>query len=104
MFRELAGAPRELDGRRDLLDGEVVALQPDGSQDFHALMGPRRAGIRLAFMAFDVLHVDGEHLIDEPYASRRRALEELRLTQGRWLTTPSLKNEAGAARRRGRHR
>ena len=43
MFRELAGAPRELDGRRDLLDGEVVALQPDGSQDFHALTWARDA-------------------------------------------------------------
>jgi bifunctional non-homologous end joining protein LigD len=47
-------------------------------------------------MCFDALHVDGRDLINQPYAARREALEQLRLTQGRWLT-PSLQREAGAA-------
>jgi ATP-dependent DNA ligase len=40
---------------------------------------------------------DGRDLIHDAYATRRGALEELQLKQGRWLTTPSLQREAGAA-------
>src|SRR4051812_34350205 len=97
MFPDLAEAPAEFVGRRVLLDGEVVALRPDGSQDFHALTGRRAATSRLAFMAFDALHVDGRDLLCEDYAERRRALQGLCLKQGRWLTTPSLEGDAGAA-------
>jgi bifunctional non-homologous end joining protein LigD len=53
--------------------------------------------VHLAFMCFDVLHVDGHDLVDETYQTRRQELERLRMTQGRWLTTPSLRNAAGAA-------
>jgi bifunctional non-homologous end joining protein LigD len=97
-FPKLRDVPSELGGRQALLDGEVVALRPDGSQDFHALArGRRNASARVAFMAFDVLHLDGENLIDAPYVERRRTLERLGLKQGAWLTTPSLRNDAGAA-------
>jgi bifunctional non-homologous end joining protein LigD len=48
-------------------------------------------------MCFDALHVDGRDLIHEAYAERRCALEELHLKQARWLTTPSLRGDAGAA-------
>jgi bifunctional non-homologous end joining protein LigD len=43
------------------------------------------------------LALDGRDLIDYRYATRRQALEQFRLTQGHWLTTPSLQHEAGAA-------
>jgi len=45
----------------------------------------------------NALHVDGRDLLGAGYAERRRALERLCLKQGRWLTTPSLQGEAGAA-------
>jgi bifunctional non-homologous end joining protein LigD len=78
--------------------GEIVALRPDGSQDFHALTRRgRRSEVRIAFMCFDVLHVDGIDLVAETYEARRQELERLRMTQDRWLTTPSLRNAAGAA-------
>ena len=48
-------------------------------------------------MCFDVLHVDGRDLLQEPYTARRSALEQLHLKQGRGLTTPSLRGDAGAA-------
>jgi ATP-dependent DNA ligase len=48
-------------------------------------------------MCFDLLHVDGHNLADETYETRRRELERLGVTQGRWLTTPSPRNSAGAA-------
>jgi ATP-dependent DNA ligase len=47
-------------------------------------------------MCFDALHIDGRD-IGDPYTGRRQALEQLRLTRDRWLTTPSLQREAGAA-------
>src|SRR4051794_15634240 len=72
MFAELSELPSDIAATRVLLDGEVVALRPDGSQDFHALTGRRAAGVRLAFMAFDVLHVDGQDLLAEAYVERRR--------------------------------
>jgi bifunctional non-homologous end joining protein LigD len=98
MFPELGELPEELAEQRVLLDGEVVALRPDGSQDFHALTARRRdRRTRLAFMSFDLLHIDGHDLTRDPYAARRHALEELGLKQDRWLTTPSLPHEAGAA-------
>jgi bifunctional non-homologous end joining protein LigD len=83
-------------GRRLLLDGELVALRPDGAQDFHALMARRRSS-RLVFVAFDVLHVDGRQLVDAPYSERRSELEQLRVRDHHWLTTPAALDEAAAA-------
>jgi len=98
LFSELTDISNELAPRRLLLDGEIVALRPDGKQDFHALTQKRRRkNLRLAFMCFDLLHVDGHDLLGESYDTRRQELERLRMTQGRWLTTPSLRTEAGAA-------
>jgi bifunctional non-homologous end joining protein LigD len=97
MFPELGELPAELAQRRVLLDGEVVALRPDGSQDFHALTSRRPRDTRIAFMCFDVLHLDGRDLIADSYAARRQELEQLHLKQDRWLTTPSLQGIAGVA-------
>ena len=47
-------------------------------------------------MYFDALHIDGRDLIRESCVQRRRALEQLRLKQGHWLTTPPLQGDAGA--------
>jgi bifunctional non-homologous end joining protein LigD len=71
-------------GRRFLIDGELVAGAGRAS-DFYAL-APRLAGTPrrrpmapFSFWAFDLLWLDGDLLIDEPYADRRIALEELDL-------------------------
>jgi bifunctional non-homologous end joining protein LigD len=67
-----------------LLDGEIVAFT-DGRPDFEALQ-PRmhvsspEAALRLsqlipvAYLAFDVLHLDGHPLIARPYSERRKIL------------------------------
>ena len=70
-------------GRSVVLDGELVAGAGRAS-DFYALM-PRlgtRAGkstTHVSFWAFDVLWLDGELLVDLPYAERRAVLEDLPL-------------------------
>ena len=62
------------------LDGELVALDPDGRPDFHRLgnrMLHGRAGIPVVYFVFDVLAVEGLPVTAQPYTERRTLLEEL---------------------------
>jgi bifunctional non-homologous end joining protein LigD len=81
-----------LAGRVDvpvILDGEIVALR-DGRPDFGLLQSRIHIGhppARLIHDAptlmylFDLLHQDGESLLDVPYTGRRARLEDLGLDQ-----------------------
>jgi bifunctional non-homologous end joining protein LigD len=74
---------------RAVLDGELVALDADGRPDFPELCASvlmRHRAAPLAFMAFDVLSVDGEPLVTLPYSDRRRILEALQLQAPQWRT------------------
>ncbi|TDC92025.1 hypothetical protein E1285_12165 [Actinomadura sp. 7K507] len=83
-----------------VLDGEIVALGPDGRPSFKAL-GPRmhlRQPHRIqalaqsdpvSYVIFDVLHRSEESQIGLPYAERRRVLDGLGLYGPRWQTTIS---------------
>jgi DNA ligase-1 len=81
---ELVAAVRSLAARRLVLDGEVVALRPDGTpRPFQITMrrfGRRldvdalRAELPLSAFFFDLLHLDGEDLLDRPAAERLAAL------------------------------
>lgn len=70
-------------GQSLVLDGELVAGAGRASE-FYALM-PRignrgqKSTIPVSFWAFDVLWLDGELLVDRPYADRRAMLEDLPL-------------------------
>jgi bifunctional non-homologous end joining protein LigD len=72
-----------------LLDGEVVAFDEQGRPDFGLLQARThvarpdarlRAEVPVALVVFDVLHVDGTSVMDQPYAARRELLAELGLT------------------------
>jgi DNA ligase-1 len=68
---------RDLPVRDAVLDGELIALREDGRplpfQDTAARASSETgASVPLSVFLFDVLHLDGTDLIDEP-ASRRRA-------------------------------
>src|SRR6266508_691403 len=41
-------------------------------------------------MAFDLLHFDGQSLLNQPYEERREKLEALRLESDYWQTPPSV--------------
>jgi bifunctional non-homologous end joining protein LigD len=72
-----------------ILDGELVALGDDGKPDFPLLCEcvlQRRSSVPLTLMLFDVLSVDGESVVREPYSERRRILESLRLDGPSWST------------------
>jgi DNA ligase-1 len=84
---ELVEAVRALPARRLLLDGEVLVLRQDGTPEpFQVTM--RRFGrklnvdrlrneLPLSPFFFDLLHLDGEDLLDKPSAERARALRTI---------------------------
>jgi len=105
-YPELGGLRAAVGRRQAVLDGEIVAMGEEGWPDFERLqlrMHARPAVVaRLAesvpvtYLAFDLLHLDGRPLLDEPYRGRRALLEELALQGPRWQTPPSFTGEAGA--------
>src|SRR3954451_25460214 len=85
--RELA---RRLGARRVILDGEVVAFDSEGRPSFERLQSRMhlasdaavRRAVRatpIAYVIFDVVHLDGHPLFATPYRERRGLLEGLEL-------------------------
>ncbi|MEV5613087.1 ATP-dependent DNA ligase [Streptomyces sp. NPDC052225] len=84
-FPELVGALAERLPERCVLDGEIVIAR-DGRLDFDALterIHPADSRVRTlaertpaSFVAFDVLALGDESLVDAPLTERRRRLEE----------------------------
>jgi bifunctional non-homologous end joining protein LigD len=80
-----------------LLDGELVCLAADGAPDFSRLRGRLLARTPAAvaraaaatpakFIAFDLLHLDGEPVRALPYVDRRQLLDALELADDGWQT------------------
>ena len=99
-FPDLAGPAAWISAREAIVDGEVVALDPEGRPDFSLLQdrtglrgleaatgrrspdAPRltadeRRAIPLAYMVFDLLHLDGSSLLDVPLEDRKRLLRRV---------------------------
>ncbi len=58
-----------------VIDGEVVALDPEGRPSFNLLQNYGSAGAPLHFFIFDVLVLNGKDVMDEPLTKRRQLLE-----------------------------
>jgi bifunctional non-homologous end joining protein LigD len=68
----------ELGVRNALIDGEAVALLPDGRSSFHALQAALKDGRGIIdFFAFDLLFLDGEDLTPLPLVERKARLSKL---------------------------
>jgi bifunctional non-homologous end joining protein LigD len=99
-YPELVGLGTALDGHSAILDGEIVGFDDAGKPRFEALqqrMGlegghhsKARPEVPIAYIAFDLLHLDGASLLNEPYEQRRAALEALGLESDHWQTPPSV--------------
>ena len=84
---ELVELARRLPGKSLVLDGEAIALGPDGRpRSFQTTMrrfGRKlnvealRAELPLSAFFFDVLHADGEDVIDRPASERSASLDRL---------------------------
>ena len=86
-FPDLAGDAPWIDARDAIVDGEVVALDAGGRPRFSLLQD--RTGIRtgraagsklpappapIVYQAFDLLHLDGQSLLEVPLEERKRLL------------------------------
>ncbi|MEW9534130.1 non-homologous end-joining DNA ligase [Microbispora sp. NPDC049125] len=88
-YPEIAACMAPLAGRRAVVDGEVVAFDPQGRPSFARLQrrmhvtdpaGARLLGhLPVSYMPFDLLHLDGHTLLDLPYRDRRELLDSLGL-------------------------
>ncbi len=83
---EVAEAVRSLSVEAVVLDGEAIALKKDGRPHrfqvtmsrFGSRLDPAAAArVPLSVLFFDVLHADGEDLLDRPAHERVEALERL---------------------------
>jgi DNA ligase-1 len=77
---EIVEAARSLSVREAILDGEAIALRDDGRPYPFQVTGSRFAtrgahDVRLSPFFFDLLHLDGEDLVDSPTASRLERLD-----------------------------
>jgi len=78
---ELVAAALALPAQRLVLDGEAIALREDGRphpfQVTASRFGSKQGTIPLTPALFDVLHVDGDDLLDRPGEERATALAAL---------------------------
>ncbi len=106
-YPELFGLATACPGRDLVLDGEIVAFDAEGRPSFSLLQtrmhvtGPRSVAALvgstpLAYLIFDLLHLDGRSTRDLPWTDRRRLLEGLGLRGAGWQT-PAVHRSDGAA-------
>ncbi|MEO5954980.1 MAG: DNA ligase D [Nitrospiraceae bacterium] len=75
-LRQIAEAAAALPVKNAWLDGEVVALMPDGSINFQTLQNAfdTRSDTNLVYYVFDLLYLDGYDLRQVALLDRKRAL------------------------------
>jgi bifunctional non-homologous end joining protein LigD len=106
-YPELRGLATAVGPARVVLDGEVVAFGDGQWPSFEALQqrinisSPAQierlaAQVPVSYLAFDLLCLDGQPLLDAPYAERRALLGGLGLDGRHWQTPPSFTDVTGA--------
>ena len=77
-FAVVADAAKRLPVRQAIIDGEVVAMQKNGTHSFQLLQNSLRggAGTRLIYYAFDLLYLDGRDLRQVSLVERKELLEK----------------------------
>jgi len=78
---EVVAVARALPGRALVLDGEAIALHEDGRPEPFQVTAARFStkalrSVPLTPLFFDVLHLDGQDLLDIPLSGRARALQD----------------------------
>jgi bifunctional non-homologous end joining protein LigD len=112
MYPTVAAAGLRLQVERIVLDGEIVALGPDGRPSFQALQHRgSHAKHEIVFYAFDVLSLNGRDLTADPLTKRREQLQKIitgetvvRLSQDLPGCVADIIKTLRAAGIRGRHR
>jgi bifunctional non-homologous end joining protein LigD len=76
-YPELAGLSRAVNLKQAILDGEVVALDPDGRPSFQLLQNRGREAAPIQYVIFDLLYADGRLLLKVPLEDRKRLLQNV---------------------------
>src|SRR5262249_10589200 len=78
-LEHLVKAVRGLGLASGILDGEVVALEPDGRSSFQALQNVFSEGQqgKLVYYLFDLVYLNGKNLMHVPLEERKRLLAQL---------------------------
>lgn len=76
VYPELRELVDVVGGSDAVLDGEVVVLDEKGRSRFELLQNHPQGGAA-HYMAFDLLNLDGDSLLDRPWVERRARLEQL---------------------------
>jgi bifunctional non-homologous end joining protein LigD len=96
-YPEVRRISRALGSHQAVLDGELVAFDESGKPSFERLqqrihqtdetvVRRRMKTHPVVYVVFDLLHLDGEDLMGQPYARRRGLLEGLELDGESWQT------------------
>lgn len=109
-YPEIAESLAAMHGHTAVLDGEIVALDAQGTPRFSLLqnrinlskpadVARAQASTPVQVVLFDVMHLDGKSLIKKTYDERRAVLDELIPggAQGRIQVPPSFDGDLGAA-------
>src|SRR5262245_53490823 len=97
-FPELAGLAVRVAARSAVLDGELVVVDAAGRADA-AELERRLAGKKgrpAAFLAFDLLHLDGRSLLSQPLVRRREALRRVLRPGDEVVAVPAIATEGVA--------
>jgi len=105
-YPELGPLGSALNADRAVLDGEIVAFAGGQWPSFEALqqrinvshpaqIARLAAEIPVSYLAFDLLCLDGQSLLDVPYSQRRARLDALGLSGRYWQTPPSFTDVSG---------
>lgn len=95
---ELAGLAVRIDARSAVLDGELVVVDAAGRADPEEL-GRRlegRAGRAVAYLVFDLLHLDGRSTLSWPLARRRETLRRHLHAGDEVVAVPAIPGEGRA--------
>jgi bifunctional non-homologous end joining protein LigD len=76
-YPELAGLSKAVSLKQAILDGEVVALDPEGRPSFQLLQNRGREPATIQYVVFDLLYADGRVLFRVPLEDRKRLLQNV---------------------------
>jgi bifunctional non-homologous end joining protein LigD len=95
---ELAGTAVRVAARSAILDGELVVVDAEGRADDPGLARrlDKRSGRPVAFLAFDLLHLDGTSLLGQPLARRRETLRRILRPGDEVVAVPAIATEGRA--------
>jgi bifunctional non-homologous end joining protein LigD len=92
-FSGLVKIAEELSPHRLFLDGEIVALDANGVNDFQLLQNSlkQNRSANLVYYTFDLLHLDGRDLTSMPLLTRKKELKNILPLHGRSTTGPAFR-------------